>query len=63
LKSSGNEKFETSLAINSGLAPASAIAQIVEFNLQQVGITTTTVSFDAAQFIKRLAGGDLPGCG
>ena len=61
LKTSGNEKFETSLAINSGLPPASAIAQIVEFNLQQVGISTTTVSFDAAQFIKRLAGGDLPG--
>jgi peptide/nickel transport system substrate-binding protein len=61
LKASGNEKFETSLAINSGLPPASPIAQIVEFNLQQIGITTTTVSFDAAQFIKRLAGGDLPG--
>jgi peptide/nickel transport system substrate-binding protein len=61
LKAAGAEKFETTLAINSGLGPGSPMAQIVQFNLQQVGITTTTASFDAAQFIKKLAGGTLPG--
>ena len=61
LKAAGVEKFETGLAINTGLGPGSPMAQIVQFNLQQVGITTTTSSFDAAQFIKKLAGGTLPG--
>ncbi|MDQ6900520.1 MAG: ABC transporter substrate-binding protein [Candidatus Dormibacteraeota bacterium] len=61
LQSAGLTNVQAQLAFNSGSPPLSPMAQIVQFNLQQIGITTQTVSYDAAQFIQKLQAGTLPG--
>jgi peptide/nickel transport system substrate-binding protein len=61
LQAAGLSNIQAELAFNSGSPPLSPMAQIVQFNLQQIGITTKAVSYDAAQFIQRLQAGTLPG--
>lgn len=61
LATAGVTNAKVQLAVNSGSPSAVAMAQIVQFDLQQIGLTVETVAFDAAQFIKKLAAGDLPG--
>lgn len=61
LKSAGLTKIQTDLAFLTALGSIAEVMQIVQFDLEQVGISTKTVSYDTPQFVQRMVAGSLPG--
>jgi peptide/nickel transport system substrate-binding protein len=61
LKQAGIERFATTMAINTSVSPCTPMAEIVQFNLQQVGIDVTLQPLMEVEFSTGLQNGKLPG--
>lgn len=61
LAKAGVKNVQTDLAFLTALGSIAEVMQIVQFDLEQIGITTKTVSYDTPQFVQRMVAGTLPG--
>lgn len=61
LASAGVTRIQTDFAHLNALGSIGEVMQIVQFDLEQVGISTKSVSYDTAQFVQRMVAGTLPG--